>query len=99
VSSNRVHGDDGPKENAMKSFRPYRIPPSRERVLAVEAGQVVCPRRGTVDLERCWVCPAYRGLTTGRREGVMCGTEPDFLLPLAARWPLASLAADRRRDQ
>jgi len=45
---------------------------SEQRTLAVEAGQVVCPRRGQVDLERCWVCPAYDGLSSGRIEGVVC---------------------------
>ena len=43
-----------------------------ERVLAIEAGQVVCPHRGIVDLERCWMCPAYVGLSTSRIEGVIC---------------------------
>jgi hypothetical protein len=43
--------------------------------LAVEAGQVVCPRRGIVDVERCWVCPAYDGLSTGHIEGVICRAE------------------------
>jgi len=50
--------------------RSDRIP--SERTLAVEAGQVVCPRRGIVDLERCWRCPAYAGLSTGHIEGVVC---------------------------
>jgi len=45
---------------------------SEDRVLAVEGGQVVCPRQGVVDMERCWVCPAYDGLSTGRIEGVVC---------------------------
>ena len=45
---------------------------SDDRVLVVEAGQVVCPRKGIVDMERCWVCPAYDGLSTGRFEGVIC---------------------------
>ena len=43
-----------------------------ERILAVEAGQVVCPDRGVVDLERCWMCPAYAGLSSARIEGVIC---------------------------
>ena len=76
----------------------HRMRPPRERALAVEDGQVVCPRRGIVDLEMCWVCPAYRGLTTGSREGVICGTEPVFL-PIAARWPIDYLAADELADQ
>lgn len=45
---------------------------SQHRILEVEAGQVVCPRRGIVDVERCWVCPAYDGLSAGRIEGVVC---------------------------
>jgi hypothetical protein len=45
---------------------------SADRILAVEAGQVVCPRQGIVDMERCWVCPAYDGLSAGRIEGVVC---------------------------
>lgn len=49
---------------------------SNERLLAVEGGQVVCPRRGMVDIEDCWICPAYRGLGGGSVEGVFCSTEP-----------------------
>jgi hypothetical protein len=97
VSLNWVYHDDRNKENAMTSFNPHRMRPPRERVLAVEAGQVVCPRRGIVDLEMCWDCPAYRGLTTGPREGVICGTEPVFL-SIAARWPVGHLAADELAD-
>ena len=48
---------------------------THERTLAVEAGQVVCPLRGIVDLERCWMCPAYGGLSSGRIEGVVCRVE------------------------
>ena len=82
----------------MRSFNSHRMRPPRERRLAVEDGQVVCPRRGIVDLETCWACPAYRGLTTGPREGVICGTEPVFF-PIAARWPVDYLAADELADQ
>ena len=46
--------------------------PRTHRTLAVEAGQVVCPRQGIVDMERCWSCPAYDGLSAGRIEGVIC---------------------------
>ncbi len=49
--------------------------PNDDPVRAVEAGQVMCPSRGVVDIERCWVCPAYAGLSTGRIEGVIC--KPD----------------------
>ena len=45
---------------------------SRHRILEVDAGQVVCPRQGIVDVERCWVCPAYGGLSEGRLQGVLC---------------------------
>jgi hypothetical protein len=56
----------------MKARRISLRRPTQDRVLAVEAGQVVCPHHGAVDLERCWVCPAYDGLSTGRLEGVVC---------------------------
>ena len=81
----------------MKSTSSHRMRPPREGVLAVEGGQVVCPRRGIVDVEICWVCPAYRGLTTGLREGVICATQPVFL-PIAARWPIGHLAANDLAD-
>jgi len=81
----------------MKSHAADRLRQSRGLVLAVEAGQVVCPRRGVVDLEACWMCPAYRGLTTGAREGVICGTEPAFL-SIAARWPVGHLAPGQHSD-
>jgi hypothetical protein len=74
----------------------HQMRPPRARVLAVDRGQVVCPRRGIVDLERCWACPAYRGLTTGHREGVICDMEPVFL-SIAARWPDGHLDADESR--
>jgi len=45
---------------------------SEHRILAVEAGQVLCPRQGIVDVERCWACPAYDGLSAARIEGVVC---------------------------
>ena len=82
----------------MKFHDTRRMRPPRARVLAVEGGQVVCPRRGIVDLEMCWDCPAYRGLTTGPREGVICGTEPVFL-SIAARWALGDVSADVPADR
>lgn len=54
------------------------------RTLAIEAGQVVCQRRGIVDIEDCWTCSAYRGLSSGRIEGLICGAE-GFTLPQAVR--------------
>jgi hypothetical protein len=55
----------------MKVYRPSR-PRSQPLTLAVEDGQVTCPRRGLIDVEHCWACPAYDGLSTGRFEGVVC---------------------------
>jgi hypothetical protein len=55
----------------VKLHRPMRSR-GHDRILAVEAGQVVCPRRGPIDIEHCWACPAYDGLSTGRFEGVVC---------------------------
>ena len=45
---------------------------TRARILSVEAGQVVCPRRGIVDIELCWACPAYDGwrFADGRGRGL-----------------------------
>ena len=40
--------------------------------MSVEEGQVGCPRQGLVDIERCWACRAYDGLSTGYSEGVVC---------------------------
>ena len=81
----------GPPQRALRAggTTPWSCIESRRngathRILAVEAGQVVCPRRGIVDLERCWVCPAYDGLSAGRIEGVVCKAnlaEPDALSP------------------
>jgi hypothetical protein len=51
--------------------------------LIVEAGQVVCPRRGIVDIEQCWACPAYRGAAPGVADGLVCSTEPVTLDPRA----------------
>jgi hypothetical protein len=54
---------------------------ANERVLIIEAGQVVCPRRGLVDIEHCWMCPAYRGPARGVADGIACATEPISLDP------------------
>ncbi len=55
----------------------------RDRILAVEHGQVICPRQGGVDIARCWTCPAYDGLSTGSCEGVVC--RASMLDPVAMR--------------
>jgi hypothetical protein len=56
----------------------WRLDPA-ERALRVEAGQVVCPRRGVVDIETCWICPDYRGLTDGGSEYLVCGLSEESL--------------------
>ena len=67
--------------------------PRNERVLAVEAGQVICPRRGFVDIETCWRCTSYQGLSTEHFEGVVCtaisGFPIDDIPPLGdERWTI-----------
>jgi hypothetical protein len=57
-----------------------------ERALRIEAGEVVCPRRGIVDIEDCWVCPQYRGLSQGHTESMMCGLSEESLA--SALWAL-----------
>jgi hypothetical protein len=57
-----------------------------ERSLRVEAGQVVCPRRGLLDIEDCWSCPQYRGLADGQVESLICGVSNEWLA--SAIWAL-----------
>lgn len=60
----------------MDFIRRRKARPRNERVLAIEAGQAVCPRRGIVDIEICWTCPAYRGMSGGHVEGLVCAMDP-----------------------
>ena len=63
----------------MRSIRAASVRrPRNERVLAVEAGRVICPRRGFVDIETCWRCPSYQGLSTEQFEGVVCAAISGF---------------------
>lgn len=48
-----------------------------ERALRVERGEVMCPRRGPVDIERCWVCREYRGMADTHVEWLVCGLTDD----------------------
>jgi hypothetical protein len=57
-----------------------------EHALRIEAGQVVCPRRGILDIEGCWMCPDYRGMSEGRFESVICGLSEESLA--SAVWAL-----------
>jgi hypothetical protein len=46
--------------------------PTRSRTLAVEDGEIACPRQGVIDLELCWICPAHGGSTRGGVQDVIC---------------------------
>jgi hypothetical protein len=65
-----------------------------ERALRVDRGQVVCPRRGTVDIEDCWVCREYRGLADGQVESLICGLSEDSVA--SAFWTLEQGASGQR---
>lgn len=62
----------------MEYHRGRRQRPTHERILIIEAGQVMCPRRGIVDLDDCWACPAYLGMS-GWIEGLVCSPAPVIL--------------------
>jgi hypothetical protein len=40
--------------------------------VGVEAGQVVCPSRGVIDVETCFACGRFRGMTGARGSGLVC---------------------------
>ena len=53
----------------LRTFLPR---PTRSMTLAVEAGQVVCPRRGIIDTELCFACSAFRGSAVSDPETIVC---------------------------
>jgi hypothetical protein len=58
----------------------------RRGLLAIEAGQVVCPRRGILDIEQCWTCREFGGQAGG-----------DILVcHWSRRWSLTSRPATAR---
>ena len=59
----------------MRYGRRIRMRKPHERALAVEEGQVVCPRRGVIDLETCFACSQFRGFQEGITEDLVCGYE------------------------
>ena len=65
-----------------------------ERALRIERGEVVCPRRGIVDIEDCWVCRDYRGYAEGPFDSLICGVSDDLVA--SAFWPLERGPADQR---
>lgn len=71
--------------------RPARS--SNERVLNIEAGQVMCPRLGNIDIEDCWTCPAFGGSGGASDVELVCSGRvgPGLVLPFAV-WPANALA-------
>lgn len=67
----------------MKHLGRHRTRPAGAGRLAltIEAGEVVCPRVGIVDLERCFRCRDYDGLVEGPVERLVCAaaTGPDLV--------------------
>lgn len=54
---------------------------TRNAVVApIEAGRVACSVRGFVELEDCWNCSAYLGMSDDRIQGVVCDPERRRLL-------------------
>lgn len=66
----------------------------QERALRIERGEVVCPRRGLVDIEDCWDCGEYRGLADGRTESLVCGLSEESLA--SALWTLEGGTSSQR---
>jgi hypothetical protein len=62
-----------------------------ERTLSIDDGRVACPRRGSVDIARCWACADYRGLTEGHIEALRCAASDDSVAQ--AMWSI-----DRESD-
>lgn len=63
----------------MSAHRYGRRRDPSERAIPIEAGQVICPRKGILDIEACWVCPEYRGLSDGHVESLICGLSEESL--------------------
>ena len=70
----------------MKFIRNPRGRPTHQRVLTVEGGRVMCPRRGVVDIEGCWACPAYEGVSGGSMDDLACSTKP-VVMPFRSPGP------------
>jgi len=60
-----------------KTFRPWSARPIQ---LTVEAGQVACPVRGIVDVERCFTCSSYRSYRNGLPDQLLCTPRRPSLL-------------------
>lgn len=53
----------------LRTFLPRT---NRTLTLATEAGQVVCPRRGVIDIENCFACSCFRGPAHAEPEMIVC---------------------------
>jgi hypothetical protein len=51
--------------------------PSTSMGRILEGGQVSCPIRGVVDVERCFMCEAFEGIQEGTPERLVCRPERD----------------------
>jgi hypothetical protein len=51
--------------------------PSSAMSRPIEGGQISCPIRGVVDIERCFMCPAFDGIREGTTERLLCRPERD----------------------
>jgi hypothetical protein len=58
-----------------------RLDGSDEQVLAIDHGRVVCPHRGMIDLELCFLCLRFRGFQEGITEGLVCSHEAVLGIP------------------
>lgn len=61
-----------------------RLRPDPELALGIEAGQVVCPDRGIMDVEDCFICSHFRGR---RSDGdrIACTAPRPGLIPVIGR--------------
>jgi len=70
--------------------KPWRIAaaPDRQLDLRVEAGRVMCPRRGGTDIETCFMCRDFEGFQDGPIERLVCAANDDLDLALAPFGPV-----------
>lgn len=58
-----------------------RLRPDPDLALGIEAGQVVCPVRGIMDVEDCFTCSRFRGLRLDS-DRVACAAPSPGLIPV-----------------
>lgn len=59
----------------MRTTRRHLPTHPREHLLAVHDGLVNCPRRGAMDLARCFRCPHFGGFQESATEALVCNHE------------------------